>query len=88
MILKVEAGGLGKLEKTHGFGAGANRVKPARNPAKSTLARLGGKRLFVCRMDDLRAGGKVHNSQWRRLLIPHRRDVVEDQAKILTFAWG
>lgn len=39
-------------------------------------------------MDDLRAGGKVHNAQRRSLLIPHRRDVVEHQAKVLTFAGG
>ena len=29
-----------------------------------------------------------HNSKRRRRLIPHRRDVVEDQAKVLTFAWS
>jgi hypothetical protein len=36
MILKRDGGSPGKLEKTHAFGGVRDRVKPARNPAKST----------------------------------------------------
>ena len=41
---------------------------------------------FVRGLDDLRPGADVGNSELRRGLIPHGRDVVEDQAKVLALA--
>ena len=38
-------------------------------------------------MDDLRAGTDISDSDLRWRLIPHGRDVIEDQAKVLGFAW-